>query len=160
MARAFHPFAHLATDGGIRRCDARSDDQHREARVLLAWSKMVTAGDQKLANPDALFAACDGDERIYDRIRTSLARAIPQELAHAVSHLDREDLAALREVAHKLHGMLGTASSTVAVVASTLEDHAEAGALDACKADLTSLQQLIPRLLAELSALSFEQLAP
>lgn len=125
---------------------------------MLAWTKMVTDGDQKLASPDALFAACDGDPAIYERIRTSLARAIPQELARATDHLDRGDLAGVRESAHKLHGMLGTASSTVALVASELEDHAEANAIDACRERMTALHQLVPRLLSELSVLPFAQL--
>ncbi|MFT3694342.1 MAG: Hpt domain-containing protein [Kofleriaceae bacterium] len=120
----------------------------------------MTDRDQKLASPDALLAACDGDERIYDRIRSSLAKAIPQELDRARDYLERGDLAALREAAHKLHGMVATASTSVANVASALEDHAEAGAHDACTTDLTALHAQVPRLLAELASLTFDKLAP
>lgn len=108
---------------------------------------------------ETLLAACDGEAAIYDRVRGALRTALPKELAVAIGHLERGDLAALRETAHRLHGTISVASSKVAAVASELEDYAADNVADESAARVARLQELVPPLLAELEATSFEHLA-
>lgn len=65
--------------------------------------------DATSIDPKVLLAACGGDEVILGKLSRLLQRQLPVELETANAMFQKGDLAALRESAHKLHGMITVA---------------------------------------------------
>jgi HPt (histidine-containing phosphotransfer) domain-containing protein len=103
-----------------------------------------------------LLAACGGDPDILADICQGLRDHLPAALARARHSLRQGDAPALREAAHKLHGMLSMFSTSVATVTASLEDHAALGHLDACVALDRELDDLVRELLRGLDGVTIE----
>ena len=111
-----------------------------------------------LLDPQALLAACDEDPFIFTRVRDALQRSIPNELSAIERALCARDLHAVREAAHRLSSIIGTASTSVGEFASKLEDEAAGGNFDAIRPRVAKLPILAERVLSELARTSLDEL--
>lgn len=105
-----------------------------------------------------LSAACAGDAEILERIVRVLRAHIPKEWARVDAGWRARDPAGLREAAHRLCGMVATASSSVGQVASDLEDAAAANDFAEADALFQLLGSMIEALLRELEVVSIDSL--
>ena len=119
---------------------------------------MVNRITEALLDPDVLLASCDGDAEILGRVIAALRAQVPKELAVARARLDAGDTNGLREQAHRLQGMISTASTVVAMVASDLEDEAAGNRLETSAALLARLDTMTTTLLASLAEISVDDL--
>ncbi|HEY1860185.1 MAG TPA: response regulator, partial [Gemmataceae bacterium] len=85
-----------------------------------------------LLDAPVLLAACGGDAGMLAEICQTFRANLPDHLAAIQNALQEADAPRLREAAHKLCGMVAVFSTSVAAVASNLEDHAAEGRLDEC----------------------------
>jgi PAS domain S-box-containing protein len=119
-------------------------------RAERAWPMLV---DSRV-----LLAACGGDAEILARIGIALRGHLPIELQRAADNLRAADSLALREVAHRIHGMVSAISSVAGAVASELEDHAALGELKEAAPLLDRLALMSEELLAVMGRLSVDEL--
>ena len=115
-------------------------------------------GDQRLLDPEVLLASCDGDPEVLVRVLAALRAHLPKELGEARDRFVAGDTIGLREKAHRLHGMISTASPVVAMVASELEDEAAINRLDTSATLLARLEDMTKRLLRRLDETSIDEL--
>ena len=111
-----------------------------------------------LIDSQVLLAACGGDAEILARIGTALRGHLPIELQRAADNLRASDAVALREAAHRIHGMVSAISSKAGAVASQLEDQAALGDLKGAAPLLDRLALMSEELLAVLGGLSVDEL--
>src|SRR5262249_2347170 len=122
-------------------------------RVVGAGSRTDPSGPG-LLNPQVLLAACGGDGAILDKICQAFPARLPDHLRAVQDALRDHDAPRLREVAHKLAGMVAAFSTVAGGVASDLEDRAaqwqlaEAGSL---AARLETMAEELMRLVGDLS---------
>ena len=121
-----------------------------------------TAGPTATSGPrlDAhtLLAACGNDDRVLARVTTALRAEVPRALAAAEDSWQRAESSALREAAHKLHGMIATLSSAAGALASEIEDEAANGDLRAAGLLLERLAPITREVLVEIEDVSVEEL--
>jgi HPt (histidine-containing phosphotransfer) domain-containing protein len=121
--------------------------------------ELASARDpQRLLDPAVLLTSCDGDAEVLVQVIAALRTQLPKELAAARACLVRGDASALRETAHRLQGMISTASPAIATVASELEDEAASNQLEPSAALLARLEAMITTLLANLAEISIDEL--
>lgn len=112
----------------------------------------------RLLDPDILLASCDGDAEVLGRVIAALRTQLPMELGEAHARCAAGDAPGLRERAHRLHGMISTASTAVAMVASELEDEAASNRLETSAVLLGRLDAMTNALLTSLAELSIDDL--
>jgi CheY-like chemotaxis protein len=128
------------------------------ARVVAA-PRPRSHPDPGLIDPAVVLAACGGDDAILKKICHLLQARLPDHLAAVQDALCEENAPRLREVAHKLCGMVAAFSTAVAAVASDLEDRAAGGQLEECRPLVERLEGLGRILLQQVKGLSVEALA-
>jgi hypothetical protein len=111
-------------------------------------------GDHVLLDVSVLRASCDDDAEMLDRVIAALRAQLPRELGEAHACCLAGDAPGLREKAHRLQGMISTASPLVATVASELEDEAASQRLDTSAALLARLDTMTTELLTSLAELA------
>jgi len=111
-----------------------------------------------LVDSQVLLAACGGDANILARIAIALRGHLPIELQRAADSLRVSDAGALREVAHRVYGMVSAISSQAGAVASELEDQAALGQLQLAAPLLDQLALMSEELLAVVGSLSVDEL--
>ena len=109
-------------------------------------------------DPIALLAACGNDDHVLARVATALRGELPRVLAAAEESWRRSDASALREAAHKLHGMIAAVSSAAGALASEIEDEAADGRLHEAGLVLERLAPMTREVLVELEGVSVDQL--
>jgi HPt (histidine-containing phosphotransfer) domain-containing protein len=132
---------------------------------LFALLDRVTAGGADHArgagplDPQALLAACDGDEELLRTMCRHFQATVPARLAEAAAALRDRDARRLREAAHKLGGMVSSFSSAAAAAAALLERlGAEGNVEEEAVHAHARLTELTERLSAALATLSVAQL--
>jgi PAS domain S-box-containing protein len=112
----------------------------------------------RLIDSETLLAACDGNAEILGRVIAALRTHLPTELRETHARFDAGDAKGLREKAHRLQGMISTASTVVAMVASELEDEAANNRLETSAALLARLDVMTMTLLTSLENVSIDDL--
>jgi HPt (histidine-containing phosphotransfer) domain-containing protein len=115
-------------------------------------------GAHPLLDSNVLLASCDGDAEVLRRVIAALRAQLPKELRAAHACFAAGDATGLREKAHRLQGMVSTASPAIAVVASELEDEAANHRLDTSAALLARLDAMTTALMTSLEATSIHDL--
>jgi hypothetical protein len=124
-------------------------DEERDAPV---------AARERVLDPDTLWAACEGDERVLRSLCMGLRAHLPtrlQELEEAISEVDS---VRLHDAAYKLCAMLPAFSTTGGEVASELEGLAAAGQVDEARPLVARLGAVARQLLLQTENLSIESL--
>ena len=131
------------------------------ARVMSGRRGATPSGESGRASvldASALLAACGEDCGILERVVMKLRDQVPVVLATVQDASRRADPDALRDAAHKLHGMIAAVSSAAGTLASEIEDDAANGALGAASQRLARLVPMTGDVLAQLDGLSIDQL--
>jgi dihydrodipicolinate synthase/N-acetylneuraminate lyase len=113
----------------------------------------------KWLDATALLAACGSDDGVLARVVTALRRELPRRVASAQEAWRQGDARALRESAHKLHGMISAASTAAGALASDIEDEATAGHLAQAGVLLEALAPIACDILVEIEGVSVDQLS-
>jgi PAS domain S-box-containing protein len=129
-----------------------------EAINRVVATRQPTSHD--LINAQVLLAACGGDAGILEKLCLAFQASLPEYLSAVQNAMRNRDAHQLREAAHKLSGMLATFSTVAGTVASSLEDQAAAGRLEACGALVQRLNDLSKELIQQAESLSLENLRP
>jgi CheY-like chemotaxis protein len=124
-------------------------DEERDAPV---------AAGERVLDADALWAACEGDERVLRILCIGLQAHLPTRLQELEQALSAVDSARLHDVAYKLCAMLPAFSTTGGEVASELEGLAAAGHVDEARPLVAKLGAVARQLLLQTENLSVESL--
>jgi two-component system, sensor histidine kinase and response regulator len=116
------------------------------------------ADNTGLINAAVLLAACGDDADGLRRMCEGFRDYVPSQVAAVVDALRTRDAPRLRELAHKLSGLLSTFSTVAGAVASELEDEAAGGRLEECRPLLEQLEAIVRELLHHVDGLSIETL--
>jgi HPt (histidine-containing phosphotransfer) domain-containing protein len=118
-----------------------------------------------LASPPAdsiaarvLLGVCGEDPRVLAGICEAARERLPEGLQELDDAFRNGDAARLREVAHRLSGILAAFSPSAGALAVELEEHAARGELAPVDALIGRLREVAPRLLQAMNALSIEDL--
>jgi CheY-like chemotaxis protein len=111
-----------------------------------------------LLDPRVILAACGGDAVILKRICHAFQAHLPEHVTAVRNALREGDAPRLREVAHKLAGMLAAFSTVAGGVASDLEEHAARGQLEQASALVKRLETIGQELIHQAGGLSLETL--
>ncbi|MDB5346541.1 MAG: domain S-box protein [Schlesneria sp.] len=112
----------------------------------------------QLINSATLLATCGGDAALLDRICHAFRNTCPDKLNELRDAMQTRDATQLREVAHKVHGMVATFSTSAGDVASQLEDLAEIGNLNDSIPLAEQLETLVNQLLIQLEGVTIDSL--
>jgi PAS domain S-box-containing protein len=115
-------------------------------------------GGPGLLDPAVLLAACGGDAAILEKIVQAFRTRLPDHLQALRDALRERDMPRLREVAHKLCGMVAAFSTVAGGVVSELEDAAAQDQPELAGSLLVQLEVLAQELLEALGGLSLETL--
>jgi CheY-like chemotaxis protein len=111
-----------------------------------------------LLDPAVLLAACGGDAVILQSICRALQDQLPDHLAAVRNAFEERDAVRLREVAHRLSGMVAAFSTVTGRVASDIEDLAAHERLDEARPLVSRLETMAQELLRSVGGLSLETL--
>jgi PAS domain S-box-containing protein len=81
-----------------------------------------------------ILATCGGDESLLTKMCQTFSSRMPEHLGALEQALETQDTRRVREVAHKMRGMLATFSKDAGEVASKLEETAAQDRVDECGA--------------------------
>jgi HPt (histidine-containing phosphotransfer) domain-containing protein len=126
-------------------------------RVTAARPPAAQPGPE-LLDPNVLLAACGGDGVILEKICRAFRARLPDHLAAVQDAVREQNATRLREVAHKLCGMVAAFSSVAGSLASDLEDHASRGQLEEARPLVKRLDTMAGELLRLAGSLSLEAL--
>ncbi len=129
---------------GCRLQSTSTNGQASQPRVALAQATIL--------------AACGGDETLLHKMCQSFRARIGEHLTTLDAALRQPDASRVREAAHKIRGMVATFSADAGDVASTLEESAARGQLDACGALAQRLAAMSSQLVELVGGLSVEGL--
>lgn len=115
------------------------------------------AGDS-LLDFEVIAASCGGEPAILERMRIVFAEQLPGLLGSVREAYCANDLAALREAAHKLSGMLSAFSSVAGGVATAIEEYAAGDELTPCGPLTDRMESLCEQLLREVESIDASQL--
>jgi PAS domain S-box-containing protein len=114
---------------------------------------------RQLVDPRVLLASCGGDAATLTGIGAALAVVLPGDLASVRLAFERRDAGRLRHAAHKLVTTVSTFSTTLGLLATTLEAQARAGDLSSATASaVDELAAAGPELIREVAGLTIEGL--
>jgi PAS domain S-box-containing protein len=131
------------------------------ARLRAALEAVVTTASPAPTLVDArtLLAACGHDGAMLAKISRALATGLPPHIAALARALDDHDLLRLREIAHRVCGLVAPFSTIARDVAADLEDGAEAGeAVPALSGLVDRLTVLAPALVTEVEGMTIDTL--
>jgi signal transduction histidine kinase/CheY-like chemotaxis protein len=111
-----------------------------------------------LIDARVLLAACGGDPAILKSISETLVARLPDHLAGLREALLNQDALWVREVAHKLSGMVAAFSTAAGAVASDIEDHAALGQLEEVATLMEQLETMARELPRVVGSVSIESL--
>ena len=121
--------------------------------------QLVQRPARQLVDPRVLLASCGGDAVTLTGIGAALAALLPDDLASVRRAFERRDARRLHHAAHKLVTTVSTFSSTLGLLAKTLEAHARAGDLSTATAGaIDELAAAGPELIREVVGLTIEGL--
>jgi CheY-like chemotaxis protein/HPt (histidine-containing phosphotransfer) domain-containing protein len=109
-----------------------------------------------LLDAPTLLAACGGNPLILNKLCETFRKSLPQHIKSIHEALGDRNAHALRESAHKLHGMIATFSRVAGGLASDLEDYAESDRLDECVPLAAQLDMTARDLIDQLAGVSVE----
>ena len=104
-----------------------------------------------------ILATCGSDETLLAKMCQTFQVRVPEQLTALQQALEAEDTRRVREVAHKMRGMLATFAS-VGGVATRLEDCAVQGRLDECRTLGKELGEMAADLVEKTASLSLKRL--
>jgi CheY-like chemotaxis protein len=116
------------------------------AEALWSAIRRVTSAAPSVIDATLLRAACGDDTAVLDSLCQSLRSHLPRELHLIEEAVHRRDLAAVREAAHRLAGMISAVSTAAGSTASALEDEAALG-------DFVEVATLFERLARQTNAI-------
>jgi len=105
-----------------------------------------------------LLAACDGDEALLKKMIQVFQTEAPRQLSAVESAIQRNDSSQLREVAHKLKGLVSAFSTTTAADFESLEQLGANGRCTLATEQFFIAAQRVQELLGSLPNLTLEQL--
>ncbi|WP_158265498.1 response regulator [Blastopirellula marina] len=112
----------------------------------------------RLITPTVLLAACGGDEQLFLQMKQTAKANLPTRLEALTRAMNSDDLAAVREEAHRLAGILSAFSQPGGQLASELEDVAEARLVTDSQRLVIKLTELCKVFLQEIQSLTLTQL--
>jgi CheY-like chemotaxis protein len=142
----------------------RPDDLWAVIDRLMGSRPPVTPTNGRRAEPpvelDAatILATCGSDETLLAKMCQTFRSRMPEHLAALEQALESEDTGRVREIAHKMRGMLATFSSAAGSTASKLEDCAAQGRLDECRVLGQDLSEIAAELVKIVMQLSLKRL--
>ncbi len=136
----------------------RTDELWAAIDRVLAREAGPEPESRGLLDPSVLLAACGDDESLLDTICTAYRTHLPGHLAALQIALDDSSATRLREAAHRLCGVVSAFSTVAGDVASSLEDEAASGRLDAAGPLVMRLESISRVLIDELDGISIEAL--
>ena len=105
-----------------------------------------------------ILATCGSDETLLAKMCQTFQARVPEQLTALQQALEAEDTRRVREVAHKMRGMLATFASGAGGVATRLEDCAAQGRLDECRTLGKELGEMAADLVEKTASLSLKRL--
>jgi response regulator RpfG family c-di-GMP phosphodiesterase len=105
-----------------------------------------------------ILSACGGDEALLAKLSQTFRTRIPEHLGTLKEALEAQDTRRVREVAHKIRGMIATFSAGAGNVALKLEDSAAQGHIDECRVLAKELNEIASELVDIVTQLSLKQL--
>jgi PAS domain S-box-containing protein len=111
-----------------------------------------------LIDAPTLLAACGDDAVVLEKLCLALKAQLPRELERVRQALDAQDLADLREAAHRVAGMVSAVSTMAGRTASDIEDAAALGGAIELSELVGRLEVQISGVLEALGSVSIERL--
>ncbi len=111
-----------------------------------------------LLDPRVILAACGGDAAILEKICQAFRACLPGHLKAVQDALRDRDAPRLREVAHKLCGMVAAFSTVAGGLASQLEDCAAQGQIEEAQPLVEQIDSMSRELMRLADGLSLETL--
>ncbi|MGO9111649.1 MAG: response regulator [Thermoguttaceae bacterium] len=139
-----------------QRSEAR--DQKHDGGASLTSDLCPLTSDSGLLAPRVLLDACGDDEATLEELCQTFRACLPDHLQAVRDALRDADAPRLREVAHKLAGMVAMFSTGVSGVASQLEDHAALGRVEEARPLVTQLDAMAEDLIKLVGGLTLETL--
>jgi CheY-like chemotaxis protein/HPt (histidine-containing phosphotransfer) domain-containing protein len=140
----------------------KAEGGRMEADTLTASSALVHPSSFILhpseIDPATLLAACDGDAELLRKMCRHFQTFVPGRLAEVSDALRDRDAARLKELAHKLGGMVSSFSATAAKTAALLEQLGDQGKIEEAIQTHSRFTEIVGRILSALDILSVEQL--
>jgi PAS domain S-box-containing protein len=142
----------------------------RAAELFAALNRVVSGGGAPepterdagvlagLLDPEALLAACDGNEALLRKMCRNFRTHVPGRLAEVTEALRDGNTPRLREAVHKLGGMVSSFSATAAEAAALLGRMGDEGKIEEVTHAHSRLTEIVARLDSVLDAMSVEQL--
>src|SRR5262249_4812288 len=94
-----------------------------EAHIRRALDRVVTGTPPStLIDARVLLAACDRNQGILTSISAALQVSLPERLSAGERALEQRDAPLVREMAHRLNGLVSPSSTVAAAHASEVED--------------------------------------
>ncbi len=109
----------------------------------------ASAGGSTPFSRSVLIAACGDDDTMLGSMCNSLAARAPEHLERAEAALQTRDAETLREVAHKMNGLVSAFSTTAANLAGELEEVAETSQWEEARDAMARLPVVVTALLHE-----------
>jgi PAS domain S-box-containing protein len=164
-----------STTGERQRCLQAGMDEHlakpvRAAELLAALERVLSpkapaapaaaqrGAEEGLLSPVALLACCGGDPVLLGKMCRSFRAHAPGHLAEVGDAIRAGEAARLREVAHKLHGVVSAFSTEAAKVAALLEQLGAEGRTAEAAPAHARVADILERLYPLLDSLSVEEL--
>jgi CheY-like chemotaxis protein len=131
--------------------------------LLAAMSRLTRAIPaqsivEPLLTPSVLLSACEGDPLLLEKLCGSFHQRGLEHLAALAEARTATDLKRLREIAHKLCGMLAAFSTPAGELASAMEDRADAGELEAALDLAAQVESVTKELLRQTESLTLDRL--
>jgi PAS domain S-box-containing protein len=129
--------------------------------LLAAMERLTRGGRQPgaaLLTPSVLLTACEDDAGLLERLCGLFRTRAPELLSALADARATADVGRLREVVHKMSGMLATFSTAAGELASVAEDHAAAGEHDAALELAARLESAVAELLRQTDSLDLQHL--
>jgi len=152
----------------------RPDDLWATIDRLMGSQGPATMTNGEIAEPHielnaaTILATCGGDEALLTKMCQTFCSRMPEHLAALDQALETQDTRSVREIAHKMRGMLTTFSKDAGNVASKLEDTASEdtaledtgtqGRVDECRALGKELRDVATELVEIVMHLSLKRL--
>jgi two-component system sensor histidine kinase/response regulator len=147
----------------------RPDDLWATIDRLMGSVVPATSTNGEIAEPHValdsatILATCGGDEALLAKMCQTFCSRMPEHLAALEQALETADTRRVREIAHKMRGMLATFSKDAGKVASQLEeaaseDTAAQGRVDECRTLGKELSDIATETVENVMQLSLKRL--
>ncbi|WP_165230772.1 PAS domain S-box protein [Aquisphaera insulae] len=136
----------------------RAIDRSREAGRGRSTAVPHPSGISSVLSPGPLLSACGEDQALLDEMCRFFQEAAPARLEELTASIRRNDAAAIREVAHRIAGMVSAFSSPAGDLACRIEEEAAEGRIDGSRAAADRLGTMFREILAGVDGLTVESL--